>query len=53
MIILGIGMSQLSRLMRKGAEDEPLRPVERPHLRVIEGSVSQFSSRTSPARHKR
>lgn len=53
MIILGIGMSQLSRLMKKGAEAEPLRPSGRPHLRVIEGSVSQFSPRTSSARHKR
>ena len=53
MIVLGIGLSQLTRLMKKGAEDEPLRPSGRPSLRVIEGSQSQFSSRTSPARHTR
>lgn len=53
MIVLGIGMSQLTRLMRKGAEVEPLRPIERPHLRVIDGTESQFSPRTSSARHKR
>lgn len=53
MIVLGVGMSQLARLMKKGAEDEPLRPSGRPNLRVIEGSQSQFSPRTSPARQMR
>lgn len=53
MIVLGIGMAQLTRLMRKDAEVEPLRPTGRPDLQVIEGSVSQFSPRTSPARQKR
>jgi len=53
MIVLGIGMGQLTRLMRKGAEAEPPRPSKRPCFQVIEGSVSQFSPRTSPARQKR
>lgn len=53
MIVLGIGMAQLSRLMKKGAEDEPLRPSGRPNLRVIEGSQSQLSPRISPARQMR
>ena len=39
--------------MKKGAEDEPLRPLERPYLRVIEGTDSQSSPRTSPARQIR
>ncbi len=53
MIVLGIGMSHLTRLMKKGAKDEPLRPSGRPNLRVIEGTQSQFSPRTSPARQMR
>ena len=53
MIVLGIGMSQLTRLMKKDAEDETMRPSGRPNLRVIEGSQSQSSPRTSPARQMR
>lgn len=53
MIVIGLGMTQLSRLMKKGAEAEPLRRVGRPDLRVIEGTRNQLSSRTSPARQKR
>ena len=53
MIVLGINMTQLSRLMRKGAEEEPLRPVQIPELRVIEGGCGQSSPRISPARHRR
>lgn len=53
MIVLGIGMAQLTRLMKKDAEGEPLRPSGRPNLRVVEGSQSQFSPRTSPARQMR
>lgn len=53
MIVLGVGLSQLTRLMKKGAEDESLRPLKRPYLRVIEGTDSQSSPRTSPARQIR
>lgn len=53
MIVLGIGMAQLTRLMKKDARDEPLRPSTRPQLRLIEGTASQSSPRTSPARQIR
>ena len=53
MIVIGISRAQLTRLMRKGAEVEPLRPLERPSFQVIEGCESQFSPRSSPARQKR
>lgn len=48
MIVLGIGRSHLSRLMKKGAEVKPLRPTGKPVLRVIEGGPCQSSPRIGP-----